>query len=197
MAWKLGACSWIFGVLPLEEVARGLSRFGYHGVELLGDPRRYPPQKVRRLLPHYGLSVFSLTPLDVDLAHPDPEVRGRAGGRGGLLPRPSGPGAAHRLPGRGGRAVPGGVACLAERAEGLGIGLALGVLLETYHMNVGEADLPGAIRLAGPYQFPGAPGRPGRDRLPGAADRGVHRPRAGPVHPGQGAGLGGGGVGRG
>lgn len=192
MAWKLGACTWIFGDTPLKEVARGLSRLGYDGVELLGDPSRYPPQKVKRLLAGHGLSVFSLTPLDVDLAHPDPGVRGRAldyylelleyGAELG-----AGVVACH---GRVGRVRPiasqaeeerlfvEGAARLAARAEGVGLRLALeplnryeshlvntvaqalaivevadspalGVLLDTYHMNIEEADLPGAIREAG------------------------------------------------
>lgn len=192
MAGKLGACTWVFGDLPLPQVARGLSRLGYEGVELLGDPQRYPPRIARRILADHGLEVLSLTPLDVDLAHPDPGVRREAldyywelldyaaelgagvvscHGRVGRV-RPIASQAEE------GRLFVEGVARLAARAEGLGIWLALealnryeshlvntaaqalavveevgspalGVLLDTYHMNIEEADLPGAIRLVG------------------------------------------------
>ncbi len=192
MAWKLGACTWIFGDTPLEEVAHGLSRLGYDGVELLGDPQGYPPQEARRILSDHGLEAFSLTPLDVDLAHPDPEVRRRALDYYlGLLDYAAELGAGVvSCHGRVGRVRPiasqaeeeklflEGVAHLAARAEGLGLRVALevlnryeshllntaaqalavveevgspalGVLLDTYHMNIEEADLPWTIRLVG------------------------------------------------
>lgn len=192
MRWKLGACTWIFGDIPLREVAQGLARLGYQGVELLGDRERYPPEETRRLLADHGLTVFSLTPLDVDLAHPDPGERRQAfdhylrlldyadqlgaevvscHGKVGRIRAISSQREEERL-------FVEGMAALAERAEDLGLKLALellnryeshlfntcdaalaavgevespalGILLDTYHMNIEEPDLPGAIRRAG------------------------------------------------
>ncbi len=190
--WELGACTWVFGDAPLEEIARGLSSLGYTGVELLGDPNRYPPQDTRLILEENGLAIFSLPPLDVDLAHPDPEVRHRAiDYHLGLIEYAAELGAkVLSCHGRVGRVRPissqeeeeklcqEALAPLAERAEKLGLDLALevlnryksslaspasqalsfigeigsprlGVLLDTYHMNIEEPDLPGAIRLIG------------------------------------------------
>lgn len=192
MPWQLGACTWIFGDAPLEEIVRGLSRLGYAGVELLGDPEKYRPQEARRILEDCGLVPFSLTPLDVDLAHPDPQVRGKALDYYLKLldyaaELGAGVVACH---GRVGRVRPvasqaeeeklfsEGLAHLAKRAEGLGLVLALevlnryeshlantavqalalveevgspalGVLLDAYHMNIEEADLPEVIRRVG------------------------------------------------
>ena len=192
MPWKLGACTWIFGDTSLEGVARGLSSLGYDGVELLGDPERYPPQEARRILADQGLEVFSLTPLDVDLAHPDPRVRQQARDYYlGLLDYAAELGAkVVSCHGKVGRIRPLAtqaeeegwfkreVAKIAERAQELSLKLALevlnryeshlvntaaqalaiveevgspalGLLLDTYHMNIEEADLPGAIIRVG------------------------------------------------
>ncbi|MBC7098713.1 sugar phosphate isomerase/epimerase [Candidatus Bipolaricaulota bacterium] len=214
MERKLGVCTWIFGDSPLQEVAQGLSRLGYSGIELPGDPKQYPPKEARRILSGEGLSVFSLTPLDVDLAHPDPEVRRQAldyyqklldyaaelaagivscHGKVGRIRPISSQAEEEKL-------LQEGVAALAERAEELGTKLALealnryeshlvntcsqalslveevsspalGVLLDTYHMNIEEQDLPGAIRAAGKrlYLFHVADSNrraPGRGHIP-------------------------------
>lgn len=74
---RYGACTWIFGREPLPAVARQLSELGFDGVELLGDLGR-DPREARTVLADYGLAVLSITPEDVDIAHPDPEVRGPA-----------------------------------------------------------------------------------------------------------------------
>jgi len=75
---KYGACSWTFGDAPLAETAARLAEAGYDGVELLGDLGRYDPGHVLRVLGDHGLTVLSLTPENVDLAHPDPAVRAAA-----------------------------------------------------------------------------------------------------------------------
>jgi D-psicose/D-tagatose/L-ribulose 3-epimerase len=75
---KYGVCIWIFGEEPLAGTAVRLAAQGYDGVELLGDLVRYEPQDVRRTLAARGLAVLSLTPLNYDLAHPDPAVRAQA-----------------------------------------------------------------------------------------------------------------------
>ncbi|NLF10812.1 MAG: sugar phosphate isomerase/epimerase [Anaerolineaceae bacterium] len=74
----LGACTWLFGEMPLAEVARRLRALEFDGVELLGDLSLYGAAEAGQILRDNGLEVFSLTPADVDLAHPDPAVRGEA-----------------------------------------------------------------------------------------------------------------------
>lgn len=76
--YQLGVCSWTFGDLPLVEIARRVQALGLDGVELLGDLEAYLPHEAGQILEDFGLSVFSLTPADVDLAHPDPATRSEA-----------------------------------------------------------------------------------------------------------------------
>ncbi len=73
-----GVCTWIFGDLPLAEIANRLARLGYDGVELLGENERYTSKEAKRILVDQGLRVFSMTPLNVDLAHPDGATRKQA-----------------------------------------------------------------------------------------------------------------------
>jgi sugar phosphate isomerase/epimerase len=68
----------MFGDLSLEEIARRLNLLGFRGVELMGNLERYEPGSVTRILEDCGLSVFSLTPENVDLAHPDADARREA-----------------------------------------------------------------------------------------------------------------------
>ncbi len=75
---KIGVCTWTFGEMPLQEIARRLSRLGFDGVELLGDLKLYTAQAAAQVLQDHGLTVFSLTPENVDPAHPDPAVRAQA-----------------------------------------------------------------------------------------------------------------------
>ncbi|RIH85482.1 D-psicose 3-epimerase [Meiothermus luteus] len=74
----LGVCTWTFGPLPLPEVLERVARLGLEGVELLGEVEGLKPAQVRAWLAERGLEVFSLTPANVDLAHPEPVVRGEA-----------------------------------------------------------------------------------------------------------------------
>lgn len=73
-----GACTWIFGDQPLTDIARRLATAGADGMELMGNLEAHPPGKVNACLRESGLKVLSLTPENVDLAHPDPQVRGQA-----------------------------------------------------------------------------------------------------------------------
>ena len=75
---RLGVCTWTFGDLALDEIAQRLSILGFDGVELMGDLARYQAGEAARVLQDYGLAVFSLTPENVDLAHPDRAVRSGA-----------------------------------------------------------------------------------------------------------------------
>ena len=72
---RYGVCSWILGDTPLLRVAELLSGLGYSGIELFGNWKHYPAQATRKILYEHGLSVFSLTPENVDLAHPEKKVR--------------------------------------------------------------------------------------------------------------------------
>jgi D-psicose/D-tagatose/L-ribulose 3-epimerase len=62
----------------LTEIARRLNTVGFDGVELMGDLDRYQAAEAKRVLRDHGLAVFSLTPENVDLAHPDPDVQAPA-----------------------------------------------------------------------------------------------------------------------
>jgi len=75
---KYGVCNWIFGDEPLVETAARLAGFGYDGLELKGDLGLYDPTEVKAILGDHGLAVLSLTPEDVDLPHPDAEVRAKS-----------------------------------------------------------------------------------------------------------------------
>ncbi len=77
-ALRVGSCTWMFGDRPLADVARRLQRLGLDGVELMGDLGRYQAAEAARVLADHGLRVFSLTPDNVDLAHPDAAVRAQA-----------------------------------------------------------------------------------------------------------------------
>jgi sugar phosphate isomerase/epimerase len=71
----LGVCSWTFGDRPLAEIAGRLHALGYDGMELAGDLGRYSAAEAAAIAGDHGLSIFSLTPANVDLAHPDGSVR--------------------------------------------------------------------------------------------------------------------------
>jgi sugar phosphate isomerase/epimerase len=62
----------------LTEIARRLNTLGFDGVELMGDLKRYQVAEAAQILQDHGLAAFSLTPENVDLAHPDPGVRAPA-----------------------------------------------------------------------------------------------------------------------
>ncbi len=84
MSNALGACTWIYGEAPLDETLGRIAAAGCDGVELLGEPDRWPPAEVRRLLARHGLAPLALTAsckvpeTRRDLAHPDPAVRADA-----------------------------------------------------------------------------------------------------------------------
>ena len=76
--FNLGVCTWTFGDLSLSEIAQRLSILGFDGVELLGDLDRYQAAEANHILLDHGLAAFSLTPENVDLAHPDKVIRAEA-----------------------------------------------------------------------------------------------------------------------
>ncbi|MDR7418162.1 MAG: sugar phosphate isomerase/epimerase family protein [Armatimonadota bacterium] len=81
---RLGVCAWIYGKAPLDATLARIAAAGYDGVELPGEPDRWQPAEVRRLLERYGLAPLALTASCMypqtprDLANPDPGVRAKA-----------------------------------------------------------------------------------------------------------------------
>jgi D-psicose/D-tagatose/L-ribulose 3-epimerase len=73
--FKVGTCTWVFGELSLGQIAQRLGSLGFDGVELMGDLESYSPREAEQILKDEGLEVFSLTPANVDLAHPNTGVR--------------------------------------------------------------------------------------------------------------------------
>ncbi len=72
---KIGCCTWIFGGAPLEEIADRVKRAGLDGVELFGDVEHVDPADARAIFAERGLEIFSLTPADADIAHPNAGIR--------------------------------------------------------------------------------------------------------------------------
>ena len=193
---KYGVCNWIFGAEELASTAIFLAEAGFDGVELEGGLQRYQADEVNDILGDHGLAVLSLTPEDVDLAHPEARVRKEAVDYYlRLLDFAAAVGApvvsCHGAVGRV-RALAGheeeyqhfvtGVRHIATRAGELSLRLAMevlnryeshlvntaaqavefveevgapdvGILLDTYHMNIEEADPAGAILDAGERLF--------------------------------------------
>ena len=75
---RYGVCNWIFGDEDLAATAAFLAQAGFDGLELKGDLQLYRPADVVDVLGEHGLAVLSLTPEDVDLAHPESRVREEA-----------------------------------------------------------------------------------------------------------------------
>jgi sugar phosphate isomerase/epimerase len=78
MTRPLGCCTWIFGNAPLEETAARVRRAGLQGVEIFGDVAGTNPADAKAILNANGLTVFSVTPADADISHPDAEIRSTA-----------------------------------------------------------------------------------------------------------------------
>ncbi|MDX2033101.1 MAG: sugar phosphate isomerase/epimerase family protein [Blastocatellia bacterium] len=63
---------------PIETTLERLHRFGYDGIELLGEPTRYNADEVRALLDRYELECWGTVTMMFegrDLLHPDKEMR--------------------------------------------------------------------------------------------------------------------------
>jgi D-psicose/D-tagatose/L-ribulose 3-epimerase len=80
---KYSISNWIYGDEPLRVTFHRLQKYGYDGVELVGEPQRYDIEEVNGLCQEFGLSIlsvlgWSIWPLERDLAHPDPQMRQKA-----------------------------------------------------------------------------------------------------------------------
>ena len=76
--------NWIYGDEPLQETFERLKRYGYDGVELMGEPCLYRVAEIQELCQEFGLRVLSIAGIypwpteERDLANPAPEIRERA-----------------------------------------------------------------------------------------------------------------------
>ncbi len=201
--------NWIYPGEPLRETFARLARYGYDGVELVGEPDRVFPEEVRALSQEYSLPVVSVLTWCIwgipgrDMASPDEEERRAAGAYGRRcvdLAVAVGAPIVVVLPAPAGRTAPIGnprdekawkeawdrewalavesLKDLAAYAQQKGITLALEPInryethlvttteqglqmleavgadnlklhLDTFHMNIEEADVAAAIRRAG------------------------------------------------
>lgn len=78
MKREIGCCTWIFGDAGLEEVADRVRRAGLDGVELFGAVDTVDPKQALAIFQERDLKIFSITPGDADISHPDKDVRGQA-----------------------------------------------------------------------------------------------------------------------
>jgi D-psicose/D-tagatose/L-ribulose 3-epimerase len=73
-----GCCTWIFGGEDLTAIADRVARAGLQGVELHGDIEGIDPAEAGRIFAAKGLKIFSITPGDADISHPDAGIRAAA-----------------------------------------------------------------------------------------------------------------------
>lgn len=84
MGFKYSVSNWIYGEETLDVTLERLSRYGYDGIELMGEPGRYKVEEVYALCKKFGLKVLSIAgmypwPTDErDLSNPSETVRSRA-----------------------------------------------------------------------------------------------------------------------
>jgi len=59
--------SWIFGNVTIKEVIERVSKLGYNGIELVGEPDIYNPDEINKLIKNEGLKICSICGM-----HPGP-----------------------------------------------------------------------------------------------------------------------------
>ncbi len=73
--------NWIYGDEPLREQFARLARFGYEGIELVGEPERYSVKELKHLCKEFGILVSSVLGWSIygipgrDAASPDEDER--------------------------------------------------------------------------------------------------------------------------
>lgn len=75
---QIGCCTWIFGGEDLTAIAERVKRAGLDGVELHGDIDGIDPEETGRIFAAQDLAIFSITPGDADISHPDDAIREHA-----------------------------------------------------------------------------------------------------------------------
>lgn len=79
--FKYSLSNWIYGDEDLEQTLARLSRYGYDGIELKGEPSQYHVEEVLELCEKYGLRVFSIAGIytsDRDISHQNDTIRRNA-----------------------------------------------------------------------------------------------------------------------
>lgn len=71
---EIGCCTWIFGGEDLAAIAARATRAGLTGVEIHGD-LALDPALAGRIFREAGLAIWSITPGDADISHPDAGIR--------------------------------------------------------------------------------------------------------------------------
>jgi sugar phosphate isomerase/epimerase len=74
----IGLCSWVFGHHDYARMAQQAVELKLHGLELMVDIFLHDPIKVKDIFSARNLSIFSMTPDNVDIAHPDDVSRDRS-----------------------------------------------------------------------------------------------------------------------
>ena len=78
MRRKIGVCTWIFGEIELVSLADTIAAMGFDGVELYVDFERISAKEAKNIFADRALEIFSLTPINVDLASSDISSRNKA-----------------------------------------------------------------------------------------------------------------------
>lgn len=200
---KYSISNWIYGEEPVEKTLERLSKFGYDGIEIKGNPEQYDVSKLKDGLSSHSLEVSSVCgmwPWDNndhmksnDLANPDERVRKKAVkyvrdglsfgsqlGASCMVVVVGGCGKTKRLHEKEWEFGVKSVREAGKHAENVGVTMAIepinryelfllknvdqglkfvrevnmsGVklMLDTFHMNVEEADPAASVRKAGEY----------------------------------------------
>lgn len=74
----IAVCTWLFGNHDHPQIAQQVARLGADSVEILADITLDSPRRLRRLYTDAGLTIVSLTPDNVDIAHHDKGQRSEA-----------------------------------------------------------------------------------------------------------------------
>jgi D-psicose/D-tagatose/L-ribulose 3-epimerase len=198
---KYSVSNWIYGSEPIEKTVARLSKFGYDGIEIKGEPSQYDVKKLTELFSSYKLAVGSVCgmwPWDPsdhmksrDLANPNEKVRakgidyaktalefGNKLGAKAFICVVGGCGKTSKLHEKEWQFGVDSVKKLGKTAIDTGVTIAIepinryelflinnvhdglrfvkdvnseGVklMLDTFHMNIEEADPPASIRIAG------------------------------------------------
>jgi sugar phosphate isomerase/epimerase len=84
MAVKYAINNWVYNGEPLKDTFARLAKYGYDGVELMGEISRYTVSEVKKLCNEYGLVIPSVLGWNIypipgrDLASPDHDERSAA-----------------------------------------------------------------------------------------------------------------------
>ena len=76
--WQYSATQWIFGNEDVAVTAQRLSKLGYDGIELAGEPATYHAADIAPVLDRHGLVLSSICGIYTalrDISHPDKSTR--------------------------------------------------------------------------------------------------------------------------